>query len=169
MAQQVHCSRRILFQRGLEFHVCTINKSAHAIKSGNLFNDPRIYYLLMGQSLTFHFFSTILRLMLYQKDFFQNARIREFIIRSKSLSPKVNLIAQLEFELTYYNVAVQHISHYTTETPHFIKFIQLCKKITIFFFSNNLEDLPKMYNKSKTCNEYDVEWLSMLFSTGCII
>ena len=28
-AQQVHCSRRRLLRRGLEFHVCTINKSAH--------------------------------------------------------------------------------------------------------------------------------------------
>ena len=27
---------------GLEFHVCTINKSDHTKKSGNLFNDPRI-------------------------------------------------------------------------------------------------------------------------------
>ena len=27
--QQVHCSRRRLLQRGLEFDVCTINKSAH--------------------------------------------------------------------------------------------------------------------------------------------
>ena len=27
--QQVHCSRRRLLLRGLEFHVCTINKSAH--------------------------------------------------------------------------------------------------------------------------------------------
>ena len=39
--QQVHCSRRRLLQRGQEFHVCTINKSAHTKKeSGNLFNDP---------------------------------------------------------------------------------------------------------------------------------
>ena len=30
--QQVHCSRRRLPQRGLEFHVCTINKSAHTKK-----------------------------------------------------------------------------------------------------------------------------------------
>ena len=29
---QVHCSRRRLLQRGLEFHVCTINKSAHTKK-----------------------------------------------------------------------------------------------------------------------------------------
>ena len=30
--QQVHCSRRRLLRRGLEFHVYTINKSAHAKK-----------------------------------------------------------------------------------------------------------------------------------------
>ena len=32
-----------LLRRGLEFYVCTLNKSAHTKKSGNLFNDPRIY------------------------------------------------------------------------------------------------------------------------------
>ena len=30
--QQVHCSRRRLLRMGLEFHVCTINKSAHRKK-----------------------------------------------------------------------------------------------------------------------------------------
>ena len=30
--QQVHCSRRRLLGRGLEFHACTINKSAHTKK-----------------------------------------------------------------------------------------------------------------------------------------
>ena len=30
--EQVHCSRRRLLGRGLEFHVCTINKSAHTKK-----------------------------------------------------------------------------------------------------------------------------------------
>ena len=30
--QQEHCSQRRLLQRGLEFHVCTINKSAHTKK-----------------------------------------------------------------------------------------------------------------------------------------
>ena len=30
--QQVHCSRRRLLRRGLEFHECTINKSAHMKK-----------------------------------------------------------------------------------------------------------------------------------------
>ena len=33
MAQQVHCSRRRLLRRGLEFHVSTINKSANTAKS----------------------------------------------------------------------------------------------------------------------------------------
>ena len=33
MVQQVHCSRRRLLWRGLEFNVCTINKSAHTKKS----------------------------------------------------------------------------------------------------------------------------------------
>ena len=30
--QQAHFSRRRLLRRGLEFHVCTINKSAHTKK-----------------------------------------------------------------------------------------------------------------------------------------
>ena len=42
MVQQVHCSRRRLLRRELEFHVCTINKRAHTKKSGNLFNEPCI-------------------------------------------------------------------------------------------------------------------------------
>ena len=46
MVQQVHCSRRRLLQRRLEFHVCTINRSGHTKKmSGNLFNDPPIYLM----------------------------------------------------------------------------------------------------------------------------
>ena len=32
-AQQVHCSRRRLLRRGLEFHLCTINRSAHTKKN----------------------------------------------------------------------------------------------------------------------------------------
>ena len=30
--QQVHCSRRRLLPRGLDFHMCTINKGAHTKK-----------------------------------------------------------------------------------------------------------------------------------------
>ena len=32
MVQRMHCSQRRLLRRGLEFHVCTINKSAHTKK-----------------------------------------------------------------------------------------------------------------------------------------
>ena len=32
IVQQVHCSRRRVLRRGLEFHVCTINESAHTKK-----------------------------------------------------------------------------------------------------------------------------------------
>ena len=42
MVQQVHCIRRRLLRRGVEFHVCTINKSAHTKKSGNLLYAPCI-------------------------------------------------------------------------------------------------------------------------------
>ena len=51
MVQQAHCSRRRLLWRGLEFHVCTINKSAHMKKSGNLFNDPRRYIYVFVKSI----------------------------------------------------------------------------------------------------------------------
>ena len=34
--QQVHCSQRSLLQRGLEFHVCTLNKSSHTKKGWKL-------------------------------------------------------------------------------------------------------------------------------------
>ena len=40
MVQQVHCSRRRLLQRGLEFQVCTINKSVHTKKVWKLFEQP---------------------------------------------------------------------------------------------------------------------------------
>ena len=34
----------------------------------------------------------------------------------KSISLKVNVIAQLEFELNYFQAIVQHFSHYTMGT-----------------------------------------------------
>ena len=36
---------------------------------------------------------------------------------SKGICPKVNVMAQLYFELTYYESAVQRFNHYTTKTP----------------------------------------------------
>ena len=37
--------------------------------------------------------------------------------RFPKVSPKVNVIAQMEFEFTYNNVIVQHVSHDTIEIP----------------------------------------------------
>ena len=37
----------------------------------------------------------------------------------KSIYPKLNVIAQQEFELAHYAVVVQHVSHYTTGTSSF--------------------------------------------------
>ena len=34
----------------------------------------------------------------------------------KGISAKVNVIARLEFELAYYDIAVQHVIHSTTRT-----------------------------------------------------
>ena len=41
--QQVHCSRRRLLRKGLEFHVCTINKSAHTKKVWKFLSAPCTY------------------------------------------------------------------------------------------------------------------------------
>ncbi len=43
LLEQVHCSRRRILRRGLEIHVCTINKLPIRKKSGKLFNDPPIF------------------------------------------------------------------------------------------------------------------------------
>ena len=45
----------------------------------------------------------------------------------KDISPKVNVIAQLEFELTYYDNTVQNISHYAMRTPYQLFLHQLDK------------------------------------------
>ena len=41
----------------------------------------------------------------------------EVHIFPRDICPKVNVIAQVEFELVYCNIAVLHVSHYVTETP----------------------------------------------------
>ena len=35
----------------------------------------------------------------------------------KVISPKVNIMVRLEFELTYFKATVQYISHYATGIP----------------------------------------------------
>ena len=44
----MHYSRRRLLRRGLEFHVCTINKSAYTKKSENLLKAPRKCHCVTG-------------------------------------------------------------------------------------------------------------------------
>ena len=44
----MHCSRRRLLRRGLEFHVCSINKSAH----GNLFNEASVLEVWVVRSIS---------------------------------------------------------------------------------------------------------------------
>ena len=48
----MHCSRRRLLLRGLEFHVCTINKSAHTKKSQETFSR----HLVRGRPIRFSLF-----------------------------------------------------------------------------------------------------------------
>ena len=36
----------------------------------------------------------------------------------KGIFPKENIIAWVEFELTSYDIAIQHVRHYTTGTLH---------------------------------------------------
>ena len=47
----------------------------------------------------------------------EDKRVHTF---SKGICPKVNIIAQLEFKLTYSNSAVHRFNHYTTRTPPYI-------------------------------------------------
>ena len=49
--------------------------------------------------------------------------IRWFNTFTKVISPKVNTIAWLEFELAYFEAAVQHFSHYATGIPPVFKLI----------------------------------------------
>ena len=55
----------------------------------------------------------------------------------KSISLKVNVIVWLEFELVYYNVAVQHVSHWSQILLLFVldrntwNHISVCKQIII--------------------------------------
>ena len=45
------------------------------------------------------------------------------LIFYRLIDPKVNVIARLVFELAYFEVAVQHVSNYSTETLHLRSFL----------------------------------------------
>ena len=106
----MHCSRRRLLRRGLEFHERTINKSVHMKKVWKLIICTS-YYLT------------------------HNRRIRRFISFPKGIRVEVKTITWFEFELTHYNVTVQHVGHYATSkwgSHHHIKCIYTCYSISAF-------------------------------------
>ena len=76
---------------------------------------------------------------------------------SKNNSPTMNTIAQLEFEHAYYNLTVQHISHYITGTPPFLFYTAIEKKplecvfVIICFSTENLFLLKVCYIFEWTC------------------
>ena len=44
--------------------------------------------------------------------------VKGFHIFPEGICPKVDITAQLEFELAFYDVADRHVSYYATEIPH---------------------------------------------------
>ena len=63
---------------------------------------------------------------------------KEFHTFPNGICPKVNIIAWLEIELTYYDSAVHHFNHYTMRTPtstiekEAFSIVYMLQKFTIF-------------------------------------
>ena len=67
--------------------------------------------------------STFTGYLIFKPSYLKNSRGTNRLLASwnkgtktfpKAISPKVHLLARLEFELAYYSVAVQHVSNYAT-------------------------------------------------------
>ena len=59
----------------------------------------------------------------------------------KGISPKVNVIALLEFKLAYFEARVQHLSHYTIGTPASYlspTVLALCEMQKVLLFEYNM-------------------------------
>ena len=54
----------------------------------------------------------------------------------------MNVTTQLEFKLIYYNVAVQHISHYATKTP----LLALCQNKLIINYNLRCTEKNELQN-----------------------
>ena len=69
---------------------------------------------------------------------------KEVLTFSKNISLKVNIIAQLEFDLPDYDLAVQHVSYYDMETSlHIVTYkrvvarkIRLTRRFSLFRLLN---------------------------------
>ena len=77
-------------------------------------------------------------------------RNKWFHASSKSVSRKVNVTAWMEFELTHYDVADQHISHYSTGT--------LFPQCSITVVNNALE-----YLSTKIVHKWLFNWCYIIF------
>ena len=64
-----------------------------------------------------------------------NLQLRGVIHFPKGISPKVNIIAWMQFELTHSDVMVQHVSHYETSTSP--AYIWLTLLMNIYFLWNS--------------------------------
>ena len=78
-------------------------------------------YKEFGLSSLFNGMSTFLGYLMPKPSLYKDScyTINQYLgvgIFVKCISPKVNIIAEQEFELGYCDVAVQHISHYSTRT-----------------------------------------------------
>ena len=70
------------------------------------------------------------------------------------IRPKVNVKARLEFELVYYNVAVQHVSHYIKKNPPYQLDPDTKKKLVIKFEKKKHDKIIKNVNSvvtNQTC------------------
>ena len=91
--------------------------------------------------------------------------MRGFILFPKGISSEVNVKAQLEFELAYFNVTVQHVNHYITGTSpngsvHFLCLMTYkplwvtechshpCRRTEVMLFNLELDTLLPCTTKS---------------------
>ena len=66
----------------------------------------------------------------------------------KGIYPKANIIARLEFELAYCNDAVQHLSHYTTETKENAGKRKKEKRLYLQWMKDKIETLSKEHDSA---------------------
>ena len=72
-----------------------------------------------------------------------------------SINRKVNVIAQLEFELAHYNVAVQHVTRYTTGTSYGQAALNVRVFVRLLKLSNN--ELPQYFEEWSLSYERNCE------------
>ena len=106
--------------------VCTRSRQLqHAINNIKLLNS--YFMILVGLVSLFNGISTLFRLfnakaILLEEQYYLTHNWKDKGVHTfpKGICPKVNIIAQLENELAYYNSAVHRFNHYTTRTPPMI-------------------------------------------------